>query len=105
MGKIYPTLKSLCLFLAFLTIKKCPVGPSKASDKYIQFIGKPLKFREHQCLVSTVLNLLNLPNLVTLKLFTFKVCQYMLLPHGLEICHNTYVAIVETHMCENIYQI
>ena len=55
--------------------------------------------------MSTVLNLLNLPNLVTLKLFTFKVCQYTLLSHGLEICHNTYVAIVETHICEDIYQI
>ena len=29
----------------------------------------------------------------------------MPLSYGLEICHNTYVTMVSTHTCDNIYQI
>ena len=75
MVKFTPNQNPSSFFRRFWPLKKCAVGSSKVSDKYIQFIWKPLKFHGHQFLVSTELNLLNLPNLVTPppKFCTFKV--------------------------------
>ena len=72
-AKFTPKQNPSALFWGFWPSKKCQVGPSKNSDKYIQFIRKPLKSHGHQFLVSTVLNFISLPNLVPPKLCTFKV--------------------------------
>ena len=102
MGKIYPNQNPSSLFWRFWPSTKCPVGPSKVSDKCIQFIRKTLKFYVHQFLVSTVLNLLNLPNSIPPKLRTFKVyvsicpCPMALryvITHMLQWLQHIYVTI------------